>query len=362
MTESVRENVLRLKKEHLDRLRDWRLEKFENPELRTLFLELTRRCNENCRHCGSSCGSAPSPEVKADDLKKLLDDVKRDFDIGRMTLALTGGEPLLYRDFFELARYAHSLGFTWGMTTNGTLITPGTARKLKEAGIGSVSVSIDGTKAQHDSFRRMSHAYDRAIEGVKNLIDAGVDPVQITTVVTHETVHDLPVMFEEFSKLDISSWRISNMEPIGRALTCPDLMLTDDEYRYMFDFIREKREAGYPLLYGCQHYLGPDYEREVRDWYYFCSAGVYVASVTCEGNIVACLDVERRPELVQGSIYRDSFADVWKNGFGFFRRDLSKTCGKCSSCGEAEHCMGGPFHSYDYDRKEPLVCFKGVLF
>ena len=270
MKKEIRDAVLEIKKSHLDALRDWRLEKFREPELRTLFLELTRKCNERCLHCGSSCGSEPSPEMSLEELKRFLTDVSRKFDVGRMTLAVTGGEPLLYKDFFPLMEYASSLGFKWGMTTNGTLIDAGVARRLADAGLRTVSISVDGIGEKHDAFRRKKGAYDAAIAGVRNLIEVGsLDAVQITTVVTHDTVRDLPAMFEEFDKLDLDSWRISNVEPIGRALLNSNLMLTPDDYRFMFDFIREKRRDMIPVLYGCQHFLGLDYEREVRDWYWF---------------------------------------------------------------------------------------------
>ena len=363
MKKEIRDAVLEIKKSHLDALRDWRLEKFREPELRTLFLELTRKCNERCLHCGSSCGSEPSPEMSLEELKRFLTDVSRKFDVGRMTLAVTGGEPLLYKDFFPLMEYASSLGFKWGMTTNGTLIDAGVARRLADAGLRTVSISVDGIGEKHDAFRRKKGAYDAAIAGVRNLIEVGsLDAVQITTVVTHDTVRDLPAMFEEFDKLDLDSWRISNVEPIGRALLNSNLMLTPDDYRFMFDFIREKRRDMIPVLYGCQHFLGLDYEREVRDWYWFCSCGTYVASVTCEGNIVGCLDLPRLPELVQGNVRTDDFEKVWKEKFSFFRRDMSEVCGKCSACADRKYCMGGPFHSWDYERNEPLLCFKGTLF
>ena len=130
----------------------------------------------------------------------------------------------------------------------------------------------------------------------------------------------------------------------------------------MFAFIREKRMEGYPVTYGCSHYLGPDLERQVRKWYFLCNAGLYTASIASNGDILACLDIERRPELVQGNILRDSLKDVWTRGFGVFRRDLGDLSGKCRECDSLEFCHGGAHHSWDHDRNEQRVCFRGILF
>jgi radical SAM protein with 4Fe4S-binding SPASM domain len=162
--------------------------------------------------------------------------------------------------------------------------------------------------------------------------------------------------------MDIDSWRVVNMEPMGRAKDFPELLLTDDDYRTLFEFIRNKRIAGEPVAYGCSHYLGMEYEREVRDWYYLCTAGLYTASISTNGDIVACLDIERRPEFVQGNILRDRFSDVWKNKFQIFRRDLSDDNAVCQKCDQKEFCHGDSYHSWDFDKNEPQLCFKDILF
>jgi radical SAM protein with 4Fe4S-binding SPASM domain len=130
----------------------------------------------------------------------------------------------------------------------------------------------------------------------------------------------------------------------------------------LFDFIRERREERWPVTYGCSHYLGLDYEVEVRDWYYLCNAGIYNASITTTGDIVACLDIERRPELVQGNILKDDFKDVFFNRFKEFRIDDYRKNSKCSNCDQQKYCHNGAYHSYDFDIHQQLVCFKEILF
>ena len=353
-----------IKTTHLNMLSEYKKKLRSNPELRFLFFELTMRCNERCLHCGSRCGEHDRvPELSLEQYRQILDDVKRDFGAEQLELDITGGEPLLRRDFFDIMGYAHSLGFRWGMTSNATLIDDGVARRLRECGMKTISVSIDGLEATHDALRGMKGAYAGAMRGIQALIrQGGFQAVQVTTVVNHRNFGELSALFDIFRDMDIDSWRVINIEPIGRALDTPDLMLTDDEYRAMFDFIREKRLEGYPLTYGCSHFLGTEYERQVRQWYFLCNAGIYTASIAANGDILACLDIERRPELTQGNILSDSLKDVWEKKFKIFRSDLSDLNEKCRACDCCEFCHGGAHHSWDYDRNKQRVCFKDILF
>ncbi|MBR1864208.1 MAG: radical SAM protein [Ruminococcus sp.] len=352
-----------MKRKNMTTLADFREKVKERPILRNLFLELTMRCNERCIHCGSSCGEVECEEMPFETYKRVLDEVKEDMGTKGIMLCITGGEPLLRKDLFEIMGYAKSIGFNWGMTSNGTLITPETAHKLYEAGMATISVSVDGLEETHDAFRRTPGGYRKAMAALQNLVDVGkFRHVQATTVVTHQNIGELDRLFEIFDKMDIDSWRVINMEPIGRAKAYPELLLTREDYRRLFEFIRQKRMEGEPVCYGCSHYLGNEYEREVRDWYYFCTAGLYTASITASGDIIACLDIERRPEFVQGNVKRDRFSKVWYEKFGVFRRDLSDLNEECQKCKEKQFCHGDAFHSWDFDENRPQVCFKGTLF
>ena len=358
---------MRLAKEmkirHMTELAEYRRQLWRQPQLRNLFLELTMDCNERCLHCGSRCGEVTGELLGVETYHRFLDKIKADFGTEELMLSITGGEPLLRPEFFEIMGYANRLGFHWGMTSNGTLIDETVAKRLQECGMRTVSISIDGLPETHDWFRQTPGGYDAAMSGVEALIaNGGFNHVQVTTVVHKKNLNELEALYRVFDKLDIDSWRILTLEPIGRAEQFPELLLSPEDIRTVLDFIKEKRNQGEPVQYGCCHYLGTEYEREVRDWYFLCNAGIYTASVMANGDIGACLDIERRPELIFGNILTDDFTKVWNNGFGAYRRNLYEDNADCSSCKEREFCGGGAFHSWDYDKKSPKMCFKGTLF
>lgn len=348
---------------HMRQLAEYRKQLCEKPRLHSLFIEMTTACNEHCRHCGSKCEkNVPIDILSADEIKNFLDTVKEDFDVSKIRLCITGGEPLLRTDFFEIMEYAHSLGFQWGMTSNGTLISEEIAQRLKATGMKTISVSIDGLRDTHDWFRDSTGSYDRTIHGIENLLRQGFEHVQVTTVVHRRNINELKKMYRQFRKLGIKSWRVINVEPIGRALSDPEILLTDSQLKSMFRFIRKYRnKSEMEVCYGCSHYLGVEYEREVRKWYFLCNAGIYTASICANGEIRACLDIERRDELIEGNIRKNRFSDIWKHGFKIYRTDFKKK-GKCADCEHYEFCVGDAYHSWDYDKNEPLLCLKGIMF
>ena len=351
------------KRSQMEQLARYREGLCRKPFLRSLFLELTTRCNERCLHCGSSCGDIVRDELTAGQYRDFLTKIKKDFGTEHPRICLTGGEPLLRRDFFEIAGMINELGFRWGMTSNATLIDESTAELLEQTGMRTISVSIDGLRESHDAFRRTEGGWDKAMRGIQNLIDRrAFKEIQITTVVHKGNIGELEELYELLLDVDIDSWRVINIDPIGRAKLHPELLLDADDYRRMFRFIDEKRKLGMPLLYGCEHYLGTAYEREVRDWYFLCNAGRYTAGIRSNGDIGACLDIEPRRELIEGNILRDDFTKIWREGFKPYRRDLSDSCKGCEDCPEKRFCAGGAFHSFDFDSMEQQVCFRGVLF
>ena len=131
-------------------------------------------------------------------------------------------------------------GFFWGMTTNATLIDDIVATKLKEAGMSTVSVSLDGMEQSHDSLRQQKGAWRLALRGIQALQKAGFEP-QVTTVLHQQNFQDLEPLYELLCEMGITSWRPINVEPIGRACESHDLMLSPEQFVYFLSYIRSKR-------------------------------------------------------------------------------------------------------------------------
>ena len=336
----------------------YRQELYEKPNLRMLFIELTDCCNLNCRHCGSECDPSKSHFIDADLIIKVIGDIVADMADEPFMFCLTGGEPLLHPRFERIVEKIYECGIPWGMASNATRITPQMAKKLKELKMGSISISLDGLKEEHEWLRRVPGCFDKAVDGIKNLHAEGID-VQVTTIIHKRNFGKLEEMYQFMRNLEIRSWRVANVDPIGRAESDSMLLLSKDEIIELLEFIREKRfDTSNPMdvCYGCSHYLSFEYERETRDFYFQCGAGTTVASILWNGDIYGCLDIERRPELVQGNIENDRFADVWYNRFKEYRLDRSELCAECRECAEREYCGGDSMHTWDFDKNRPKLC------
>lgn len=333
------------------------------PKLRFLFFELTDACNLCCLHCGSSASPDRNTFLPFEGIRKVLDRVAEAYAPGKIMICLSGGEPMLHPDFFRIIEYSKRLGFLCGVTTNGTLITPAAAEQLCRSGIDSVTFSLDGLKESHNYLRNRPWAYDKTIAGIQNLVKAndGRITTQVTTVIHRKNFSQLDALYDLMVSLHLDSWRVINMEPMGRALENQDILLDRAQLRSLMDFIEEKRfdpKTPIEVTYGCAHYLGLDYEHMVRDAYFLCGSGTFVASVLCNGDIYSCLDIERRPELVQGNIAHDDFVDVWENRFQAFRQDRSLLSRKCQDCEHRKFCRGDSAHTWNFDRNEPTYCMK----
>ena len=346
-----------LKRSQLESVARHREDLKQSPHLRWLFFEITDRCNLRCRHCGSSC-IAEGQALTIDDVERTLKTVQQ--SPYKPTICLTGGEPMMHPDFFGIACRVKEMGFNWGMTTNATLIDDIAAEKLREAGMSTVSVSLDGMEKSHDSLRQKEGAWRLALRGIESLQKAGFEP-QVTTVLHQGNFDELEPMYKLLRGMGITSWRPINVEPIGRACESSDLLLTADQFRQLLSYISEKRfdpDNPMEVTFGCSHYLGVEHERMVRDHYFLCGAGILTASVRSNGDICACLDIENRPELVQGNIHKDNFMEVWLNRFEVFRGDRTASCSKCTECPERFICGGDSTHTWNFSKNEPLMCYR----
>jgi radical SAM protein with 4Fe4S-binding SPASM domain len=277
---------------------------------------------------------------------------------------VTGGEPLLRKDLFEVMGYAHELGFPWGMVSNGMLVTPDIVEKCRAAGMGTVTISVDGLKEAHEYIRK-GGSFERTINALKLFKDPGYfSVVQATTCVSQYNVEDLPGLYELFSRLGIDEWRMLTVNPIGRAKEDPKFKLLPRQLRSLLNFIAERRrekgkEKGLRVTYEEEGFLGTAYEGKVRDSLYYCPAGINIASVLANGDIGACPNLPEK--FVQGNVRKDRFKDVWENGYGWMRNLEWKRRGPCVRCAWWEFCRGNSMHLWDFDADMPSMCHLQVL-
>ena len=321
------------------------------------------RCNLRCRHCGSSCGDAVPPgELATDEIKKAFGDLAKKFEAKKIMVAVTGGEPLLRQDVFEVMKYAHGLGFPWGMVTNGTLITPQTIEKMKEAGMSSVSVSLDGLETNHTWQRIGENTFRRATGGIKMLVAAKFPIVEAITCVNKRNIKELEQIYPLCNELGVTNWRMFSISPVGRARECEEMFLDAKEWKYLLDFIAQKRKAEKKLKISfCEEgFFGPGMEGNMRDQFFFCWAGIKVGSILYNGDIGAC-PILPRDRTKQGNVRNDDFAQVWNEKFQLFRDREWRHCGNCEKCVWWDFCQGNSLHLWDFDQKKLSLCHMELL-
>ena len=338
---------------------------YEKPVLNNLFLEVTSRCNARCEHCGSRCdGNTQGEEVSTEDIKKALKEIAEHYDPYTVYLNVTGGEPLMRQDLFDILEYAVSLGYRWGMTTNGMLINEKMLKKIEKAQMSTVSVSIDGLKETHECFRKVPNSFEKILKGIKMMQDSPVVKiVQVTTVVNKKNIDELEELYNLLVENGVQYWRVVNCDPIGRANDNSDILLDMDDFKRMFDFILEKQKEGKmkDISYGCSHFVGTELETEVRSHYFYCLTGLTIGSILSNGDIFVCPNVPRRPELIQGNIKTDSFVEVWENKFKPFRHEHRTSCESCTKCPHWDYCGGDAFHTWNFDDNKPNVCLRPLF-
>ncbi len=326
--------------------------------LRTLFWEATLRCNAGCEFCGSRCSSGLTCDVDGDTVYHTFQRIADAYPAESIMVNVTGGEPLLRHDLFDVMKRVHRLGFPWGMVTNGSLINDSVIRKMMDSGMSTISVSIDGLFEAHERVRKLPDSFQRIINSIKKLAAADfLDEIQVTTVVTKESIGSLEEMYEYFAELPIDSWRIAPVDSIGRCEEHKQLLLEKEDYHKLAQFANAHIfDPRLTITASCSHYFG-NADTLYREHAFHCDTGKHIASILADGSIYVCPNVPRVKELIQGNIKADDFVEIWKNGYQWFRNDDNRRCGKCVDCTEWNKCKGDSVHTWDFERAEPKFCW-----
>jgi heme b synthase len=370
-----------------DMVRESRVEE-ENitPRLQMVAWEITRSCNLFCAHCrSSSTAGAYENELSTEECLHLIDGI---LEVGKPVIILSGGEPLLRHDLFQIAKYAVEKGLRVVMGSNGTLITEEVAAKLKTIPISRVAVSIDfPTPELQDKFRGKVGAFQAAMAGIDRLHQAGIE-VQINSTITRLNVRYLNGLLDLALEAGAVAFHPFMLVPTGRGRGLEAVEMSPEEYEQTLNWVYDKQKGLENRIFF-KPTDAPHYQRIVRQrdsranpqgvllgeksatkarkdalnsMTRGCLAGTGFCFISHRGRVQGCgyLDVEA------GNIRAKSFGEIWMNSTLFRElRDLSNIKGKCGICEYKEVCGGCRARAYestgDYLKAEPYCIYKPIL-
>ena len=327
-------------------------------ELNYLFWECTTRCILNCLHCGSDCHvDSAHTDMPADVFLSALDTINK--PAKNFIVALTGGEPLLRKDLETVGMEIRKRGMRWGMVSNGHLYDQERHKALLNAGMGALTISVDGLEQSHDWLRNTQGSFARVDLAIDLAVSSHRLNFDVVTCVNQINIKELNEIYNYLCEKGVKAWRLFTIIPIGRAKENTELNLDNSAFKEMLDFIAERRkEKAMDVKFSCEGYVGT-YEALVRDTPFFCRAGINIGSILIDGSISACPNNDS--SFIQGNIYSDNFYQVWQSKFKPFRDRSWTRKGICSSCKDYRDCQGNGFHNWQGDKSAPLVCHKGKL-
>jgi len=342
------------------------------PKLRMVAWELIRSCNLACSHCRASSERGPYPgELNTEECLRVMDEIAT---IDNPVIILTGGEPLLRPDIFELARYGTQKGFRMVMATNGTLITEENANEMKTSRIQRISVSLDGPdKETHDSFRKVKGAFDGALRGIEIAKRVGL-PFQINTTVTKKNLHLLEDILRLAVALGAVAHHIFLLVPTGRGKELRDQEISALDYEKTLHWFYEQGDrVPLQLKATCApHYYRilrqrtkkekkkPHLQREPLDTMTRGGlGGISFCFISHLGVVQPCGYLE----LDCGNVREKSFQQIWNTSEIFQTlRNVNGYQGKCGRCEYRKVCGGCRARAYeltgDYMGEEPYCIYE----
>ena len=305
---------------------------------------LTERCNLRCRHCYQSVAV---PEMSYQEICGAIDNIRSAFQswvtLYNMEMSpsfhFTGGEPFLRKDLFEILGYVRSCGFPVSLMSNGTLIDGDMARRIKEAGVSDVQVSLDGLEATHEHLRGKG-SFRRTLAGIRDLAAQGVE-ANINLTVSRLNMGETGELVRLAEELGVGAIAFSRLVPTGRGKGLSSEVLAREEVAHFYDELQRFKDRSRvvvtsrdPLaaISGMEGDI-PQAEMPVGG----CAAGIFGVTITADGTIMPC----RRMDLPVGNIREVSFRELWvESPVLWSLRKRESYHGGCESCRYWAVCRG----------------------
>jgi heme b synthase len=343
-------------------------------ELKWVAWEITRRCNLRCVHCRSSSEMEVSdhPDFSTEEGYRVLDDIA---GFAKPVVVLSGGEPLLRNDVFDLARHGTRKGLRMCLATNGTLVTPEICEKISDAGIKMVSLSLDGATADvHDAFRRQSGAFAGTIRAARLFKEHDIGFL-INSSFTKRNQDQIPHVYRLAKELGATAWYMFMIVPTGRGEEIMEDLISPEDYEELLDWHYEMEKGEEDLLVRptcAPHYYRVRLQKAKEEGGGVrhrtlkfstggakgCLAGQLIALIDVDGNVLPCSYFP----LPAGNIRKQSIKEIWERS-PLFRelRDFSAYKGRCGSCEYIRVCGGCRARAYavtgDYMEEEPFCTY-----
>lgn len=304
--------------------------------------ELTLACNIRCLHCASSAAGARKNELSLKEALYLCDQFP---DLLVQEVDFTGGEALLYPHWYDIATYLNRLGITTRILSNGSLLTDDVILKIVDAGIHTVGISIDGLDKTHDYIRGCKGLFNKAINAIERINKNKKLKVSVISTINALNLTELPSLYELLNDLNVDSWQIQPIFPMGRCQKASELHLTKSSYFHIKDFLHkylEREDNNDMPIYtadGLGYFSGIDKSDERWSG---CSAGIASCAIMSDGSIKGCLSLP--DNFIEGNVREKNLWDVWfkEDVFSYTRQFISEKAGPyCSTCDKLEKCKGG---------------------
>lgn len=311
---------------------------------------LTERCNLKCTHCYQSGGR--NEELTAEEINAVVTEVEETlkawseaFDITfSPSFNITGGEPILRTDIFEIIEMIGARGFDTYLLSNGTLISKEKAAALAHLGLKGVQVSMEGLEKVHDSIRGKG-SFAAAVEGIANLLNAGMS-VTVNATLSEVNVGDLPGLVDLAKSLGVQRLGFSRLVPSGRGLGLLDKMIGSEKVRKIYEEIFSIKTEGLEIVTGdpvASQMRCPAGGGAVATS--GCAAGISGLTFLPDGTIVPC----RRLFVPIGNIRTDRIREVWASSPVLEAlRDKRRYKGRCGRCSRWSGCRGCRAIAYAY--------------